>query len=205
MQTFPTGQYGANTGQLPEAKRIVAQLPEPPKSQQLAQEGSAQAPAAPSADGFQQASGRDFSLAYPQGWQTFGDQRSNTVTLAPRQGIVRTQQGGVALGYGAVLSTYHPQQSRDAVNATRELVGQLQEMDPNLRVVGNPRQVNVQGSAGLVTVLQGRSPYGGAERDVVLTVPRSNGLFYMVFVGPESHFQQLEPTFDRIVQSIRFR
>ena len=187
---------------------MVANLPPPPKSQQaeLAQAGSAQAPAAPPTNAsFQQARGRDFALAYPQGWQTFGDQRSNTVTIAPRQGLVRNARGGVELGYGAVLSTYYPRFSRDALNGTYELIDELQEMNPNLRVMGAPRQVNVQGTPGLITTLQGRSPYGGAERNVVLTVPRSNGLFYMVFVGPEQNFQQLEPTFSRIVESLRFQ
>jgi beta-barrel assembly-enhancing protease len=207
MATFPAGTYTANSGQFPQAKQMVANLPPPPKPQQdqLAHEGAARAPSAPSGAGFQQASSRDFSLAYPQGWEIFGDQQSNTVTIAPRQGLVRTRQGGVELGYGTVLSTYQPRFSRDALNGTYELIDELQEMNPSLRVVGAPRQVNVQGSPGLVTVLQGRSPYGGAERDVLLTVPRPNGMFYMVFVGPESDFQQLEPTFGQIVESIRFR
>lgn len=206
MATFPSGPYTANSGQFPRAKQIVASLPPPPKPQQeqLAQEGGAP-PTAPQPSGFQQAAARDFSLAYPQGWETFGDQRSNTVTIAPRQGLVRTRQGGVQLGYGTVLSTYQPRFSRDALNGTYELIDELQEMDPGLRVVGAPRQVSVNGSPGLVTGMQSRSPYGGAERDVLLTVPRPNGMFYMVFVGPESGFQQLEPTFGRIVDSIRFR
>ncbi len=206
MAALPSGQYNAESGQFPRAKQIVARLPEPPKPQQeqLAQEGGAP-PRAPQPTGFQRGAGRDFSLDYPQGWETFGDQRSNTVTIAPRQGLVRTRQGGVTLGYGTVLSTYQPRFSRDALNATYELIDGLQEMDPSLRVVGAPRQVNVNGSPGLVTLMQGRSPYGGAERDVVLTVPRPNGLFYMVFVGPEQGFQQLEPVFSRIVDSIRFR
>ena len=37
------------------------------------------------------------------------------------------------------------------------------------------------------------------------SLPRSNGQFYMVFVGAEQNFQQLEPTFSRTVESIRFR
>lgn len=207
MATFPAGQYTANTGQFPKAKQLVAGLPPPPKPQQdqLAQEGSARAPQPPASSGFQQASGRDFSLAYPQGWETFGDQRSNTVTIAPRQGLVRTNQGGISLGYGAVLSTFQPRFSRDALNATHELIDELQEMDPSMRVTGAPRQVNVQGSPGLITTLQARSPYGGVERDVLLTVPRPNGMFYMMFVGPEQGFNQLEPAFSQIVQSIRFR
>jgi hypothetical protein len=207
MATFPPAQYAANTGQFPRAKQMVANLPPPPKPKQevLAQEGAAKAPSAPQPTGFQQATGRDFALAYPQGWETFGDQRSGTVTIAPRQGLVRTQQGGVQLGYGTVLSTYQPRFSRDVLNGTYELIDEMQEMDPAIRVVGAPRQVNVQGSPGLVTVLQSRSPYGGAEREVLLTVPRPSGMFYMVFVGPENGFQQLEPVYSRIVESIRFR
>jgi hypothetical protein len=204
MQTFPAGQYNANTGQFPEAKQMVARLPDPPKrdQQEIAQAG-AQAPAAPAPTGYQQARGRDFSLAYPQSWRTYGDQRSSTVTIAPPQGLVRNRQGGVELGYGMVLSTFQPS-SGSAAGATQELIGALQDVNPNLRVAGNPREVNVQGARGLVTVLRGQSPYGGAERDVVLTVPRPNGLFYMVFVGPESHFNQLEPAFEQVLSSIRF-
>ncbi len=104
-----------------------------------------------------------------------------------------------------VTSTYQPRFSRDLLNGTYELIDELQEMDPGLRVAQAPRQTRVQGTNALVTELQGRSPYGGAERDVLLTVPHSGGMYYLLLVGPQAQFNQLQPAFERIVSSIRFR
>jgi hypothetical protein len=56
-----------------------------------------------------------------------------------------------------------------------------------------------------VTHLSGASPYGGAETDVVLTVARPEGLFYMVFVAPSRDFNQLQGAFQKMLDSIQFR
>ena len=90
-------------------------------------------------------------------------------------------------------------------SGTQELIGQLQQGNPGLRVAGGGRNVQVQGSAGMIVNLAGPSPYGGAERNVLLTVARPEGIFYMVFVGPEQGFSQLEPAFEEMLRSIRFR
>jgi hypothetical protein len=103
-----------------------------------------------------------------------------------------------------VLSYYQPQ-SRDLAGATNELVGQLQSLDRNLRPAGRQRRVRVAGGNGIVTYLSGSSPYGGAETDVLLTVARPEGLFYMVFVAPRGDFSQLEGAFQKMLDSIRFR
>lgn len=208
MQTFPPGDYGSRSGDFQQMKRLVAQLPpsNPPKQQQVdvAQSGAA-APSGLSGGGFQRVNARTFSLDVPQGWQSFGGQGSNVLTIAPRQGLVQTGSGGVALGYGVVTSTYKPRFSSDMLNGTYELVDELQEMDPAIRVAQAPRQIRVQGSNAMVTELQGRSPYGGAERNVLLTVARPGGMYYLLLVGPQAQFRQLEPAFERIVSSIRFR
>jgi hypothetical protein len=102
-----------------------------------------------------------------------------------------------------VLSYYQPQ-SRNLEGATRELIGQLQSLDRNLRVSGQQRQTRVGGSNGIVTTLSGASPYGGTETDVILTVARPEGLFYMIFVAPSRDFNQLEGAFQKMVDSIQF-
>ena len=78
-------------------------------------------------------------------------------------------------------------------------------MDRSLRVAQAPRQSSVQGSAALVTELQGRSPYGGPERLILLTVARPGGIYYLLLVGPQQQFGQLQPAFERMVASVRFR
>jgi len=67
------------------------------------------------------------------------------------------------------------------------------------------RQVKVAGHDGLIVGLTGRSPYGGAERNLLLTVVRPQGIFYLVFVAPESQNDRLQPTFEQMARSIRFR
>jgi hypothetical protein len=211
IQTFQQpAQYNAGTGEFPRAKQQVAQLPAPKRTEQAAANAvtpaSAGPPAAPRQGGFQQIQGQTFSVAYPNGWETFGGQQSSVLTIAPRQGLVRSAQGNVSLGYGAVLSYYRPRTRRATLQSgTQELIGQLQQGNPGLRVSGGSKNVQVQGSAGMIVNLAGPSPYGGAERNVLLTVARPEGIFYMVFVGPEQGFSQLEPAFEEMLKSIRFR
>jgi len=207
MATLPARQYGYETGDFNRSKTLVAQLP-PPKVTQQQQEVAAVAPnpAAPQAPGgsaFVRMNGGTYSLERPQNWEAFGSQDS--VTIAPRQGLVQTRNGGVVIGYGAVISRYEPRYRQDLLNASWELVQQLQETNPNLKVSQAPQQRQFGGSPGLIVGLTGASPYGGAERNILVTVQRPNGLFYMVFVGPEQGFAQLQPAFERMVQSIQFR
>ncbi len=205
METFPPGDYTYASGRFRRSKQEVAQLPapKPPVKQETVEAAAALAPqAAPS--GFAAFDAGSFSIDKPQGWEAFGGRGSRVVTIAPRQGLVRASSGGVSLGYGAVLSEFEPRFSQDLTNATYELVDELQEMDPALRVASAPRQVRVSGAPALVTGLIGRSPYGGAERNIVLTVARPGRVFYMVFVGPERGFNRLEPAFQRMLSSIRF-
>jgi len=206
METFPAGDYGYSSGKFSQVKQEVARLPEPkpPVQQQTVEAAAGLAPSrAPS--GFSAVSAGDFSVERPNGWEAFGGAGASVVTIAPRNGLLRTAQGGVELGYGVVLSEFRPRYGADLRNATFELIDELQEMEPSLRMSSAPRAVSVSGAQGFVTQLVGRSPYGGSERDVVLTVARPQGVFYMVFVGPERGFNQLEPTFQRMLSSLRFR
>jgi len=206
MAAMPPADYGYSSGKFARMKTEVAQLPEPkpPVQQQTVAAANGLAPTrAPS--GFQTVSAGSFSVEQPQGWQAYGGAGASVVTIAPRNGLVRTQQGGVALGYGVVMSEFRPRFGASLQNSTFELIDELQEMDPSLRMSAAPRAVTVSGAQGLVTQLVARSPYGGTERQVVLTASRPQGVFYMVFVAPERGFEQLQPTFQRMLSSLRFR
>ena len=203
IQMLPQRQYGFSAGNFQQMKAAVTKLPEPkrPQQQAAATPASAGPPAAPTG-GFQNFQTDRFTLAYPQGWETFGDRRSRVLTIAPRQGLVQTGSGQVSLGYGAVLSYFTPN-ARSLGPATNELISQLRQANSSMRATGQ-RQVNVGGNPGLLTDMVSASPYGGTERDVVLTVMRPEGLFYMVFVSPEQSSAQLGDTFNQMLQSIRF-
>jgi hypothetical protein len=203
IQTFPRAEYTAGTGQFQRMKQLVARLPEPDRTVQRAR--MEPPPMAAPSGGFQQLQGGNFALAYPAGWEAFPDNQSGTVAIGPRQGFVQDQMGRVSIGYGALLGYYQPARGGNLRNATGELLQLLQQNNPTMQLAGNPRRVNVSGHPGLITELVSASPYGGRERDVLLTVARPEGLFYMVFIAPEQGWRQIEPAFNHMVQSIRFR
>jgi beta-barrel assembly-enhancing protease len=201
IQALPRRQYTTGSGQFAQVKQQVAQLPTP---RRRVQQTAATAPEAPSGRGFQQLQTDRVTMAYPNGWEAYGDQRSAVVTIAPREGLVQTQSG-VSIGYGAVLSYYQPQSARNLDGATRELIQQLSSVNQGLRPSGSQRRLTVSGRPALLTQLSAQSPYGGRETNMLLTVARPEGLFYMVFVGPENQFDQLGSTFNQMLNSLQFR
>jgi len=183
---------------------MVATIPPPPKK---AAAGEAPpAPNQPPSDEWRQLRGQNFSASYPANWQSLGGDNSSMVTIAPHDGLVRNQNGGTAVGLGAILSYFFPDNnSKNLQNATDDLVHHLKSQNPGMQVTShNPRRVRVDGSDGLVTMLEGSSPYGGAETDALLTVSRPEGLFYLVFITPQRSYPSLEGTFERMTHSLRF-
>jgi Zn-dependent protease with chaperone function len=193
--------FNADTGQFARMKQRVARLPEPklPQREQQAQQRPTQAPAS----GFETLNAGALRMRYPAEWQTYGDQQSGVITIAPRQGLVRSASGATQIGYGMVISQYRPQRARSLNGATQELVRELAEMNRSMRLEARPRQMNVQGNQALMTRLSGASPYGGRERMELLTIARPNGLLYMVFVAPEQDFQRLSTPFQTALNSLQ--
>jgi hypothetical protein len=206
IRTFQRSDYGFETGQFSGARQQIASIPPPrPNNQQRQMPQNAPPPGAPSASGWKELRGQSFSLSYPGNWQVFGDQDSSMMTIAPREGLVQTQGGGAQVGYGAILSYYSPRGRTDLRASTSELVNSLRAANPSMQIASRTqRSVRVGGSSGLITMLGSQSPYGGAETDALLTVARPEGLFYMVFVGPEQNFSQLEGAFQQMINSLRF-
>lgn len=204
IRGLPQAQYGYRTGDFQRAKQMIASLPPAPKPNLR---GAATPPSADSVpSGWQELRSQAFALAYPANWQAYGDSTSSAVTIAPKQGIVRTSSGGAGIGYGAVLSYFFPTSSAAGIeNGTEDLIHHLVSQNPSMQVASaQPRRVQVDGAQGLITMLESASPYGGAETDALLTVARPEGLFYMVFVAPSDQFRQVQGTFNHIIESLRF-
>jgi len=198
IKTLPQRQYTAGTGRFDNMKQELARLPRREPQQARMQPASSAIPR-----GFEPLNGRDFAMVKPAQWQVIQDQRSGTVAIAPQEGILRNSFGAMSLGYGAILSYYRPNSS-NLNNGTRELLNQLQTANPNLQVTG-ARRTTISGRPAVVSQLTGPSPYGGREQNLVLSVMRPQGLFYMVFVSPQQYASQLQPVFDRMAQSLNFQ
>jgi len=149
---------------------------------------------------FQQSS---FSIAYPDNWQTGGDQ--NSVVIAPQQGM-----GQEGIAYGVMIGAAQGN-AGSLDQATQQLVQGMQQDNPGLKAAGELNSIEVAGTQGRSVYLSGNSPVekGGKpapERDWLVVVPnRQGGLMYLVFVAPEHDFNQLRPTYERMLNSLQIR
>jgi hypothetical protein len=186
--------------------------PSVPKAQNTGDAGNPQAPAAitnvsykeikPSSR-FTQFQQSGLNIAYPDNWKAGASQ--NSVTIAPQQGVA---QNGIA--YGAIISAANVDASQ-LDQATDQLVQQLQKDNPGMKVYSSPSSIQVNGQQGRSVYLSGTSPIqqnGQAvpERDWLVTLPDPKGeLMYVVFVAPERDFNQLRPTYQKMLDSLQLK
>jgi beta-barrel assembly-enhancing protease len=143
------------------------------------------------------------SISYPDNWKAGGDQ--NSVTIAPQQAVA---QSGIA--YGAIISAANVDASQ-LDQATDQVVQQLQKDNAGMKVYSSPTSIQVNGQQGRSVYLTGTSPIqqnGQAvpERDWLVTLPGPKGeLVYLVFVAPEHDFNQLRPTFQKMLDSFQMQ
>lgn len=156
---------------------------------------------APSGE-FKTYQGNDFSISYPANWEADGGQ--NSATIAPAAGI-----GQNAVAYGVIVSSAQNVDATSLDNATQGLINNLQQTNPGLRVYESPRKIKAAGEDALSTMLAGNSPIvqsgkSVAERDWLITLQRpEGGMLHVVFIAPEAQFQQLQPTYQKMLDSLQ--
>ena len=148
--------------------------------------------------------GNDFSISYPANWQAAAGQ--NSATFAPTAGV-----GQNAIAYGVIVSSAQNVDSSSINDATQGLIQNLEQTNPGLRVYESPRKIQIAGAEGLSTMLEGNSPIqqdGRAlpERDWLVTLPRpQGGMMHLVFIAPEDRFSQLQPTYQKMLDSLQVK
>jgi len=211
-RAFTPRKYdNGNPADLQKAKAVVASLPSMAtprgRQQHIGQGSPLPAPGPVPQDlrlskNFQTYEALGFRIGYPEEWETFDNTR-RSVTFAPRESVFATQTG-TAFGYGAQVSLFQVAGRADLANDTRRLIQQLQAS--GMTRAGESRTVSVDGQPGLLTPLTSPSPYqNDQESDILLTVARPEGMFYVVFFSPKSRYQKLEPIFEQMTTSIKFR
>jgi hypothetical protein len=149
----------------------------------------------------------DFDISYPDNWRVFGDKNSS-VTIAPPNGVSNS-----AVAYGMMINTYQPEESSPNLDlATHELLASLRQSNPDLRVIGQDENIQVNGIPGKSVDLVGNSPLrdqsgrAGQERDWLVAFQRRDGsLLYVVSIAPDKDFESLRPTFEQMLKSIKLR
>jgi hypothetical protein len=154
-------------------------------------------------DRFTQFQQSGYSISYPDNWKAGASQSS--ITIAPPQAV---DQNGIA--YGTIISSANADASQLA-QATEQLVQQLQKDNAGMKVYSSPTTIQVNGQQGRSTYLTGTSPiqHNGQpvpERDWLVTLPGPKGeLVYLVFVAPEQEFNQLQPIYQKMLESFQVR
>jgi hypothetical protein len=190
------------------AKKWLLSLPAPPAAKPVfsASAGTPVPPPAPSSRLIKFA-GNGYSIAYPDNWQV--QENEDAVALIPPGGVIDIAQSGAAQAYGASLSRFEPQRSRQGnwglIDATEELLDAMRQSNPNLRVI-KQSGMKLAGRAALSTLLENDSPLPGQkERDLLFTMQQRNAVFSLIFFAPESSFDAYKPTFDAMEQSLELR
>jgi Zn-dependent protease with chaperone function len=147
-------------------------------------------------------------MVRPENWDVIAaQQQGQSLTIAPRAGIVSN-----GIGYGVVINGVSSKGEKATIDQmTVEIVRSLQSGGGDLQTVGKATPIKVAGVRGRSVTMQSTSPFPDAkgqsqkERDRVVTIPRPDGsVIFLVFVAPESEFERLSPTFERMLKSVQF-
>jgi len=147
------------------------------------------------------------SLDYPDNWKVYGNK--DNATLAPEGGIVDSGNGHAEVAYGvmvglAKLEGKPPAGDGALHEATQKLVETLRQENPNMHVTREPKNVTLNGERALSMFLKNDSPEGGQETDWLITVLRPEGLVYFTSVAPLAQFENLQKTYQQVLDSVRF-
>ena len=199
-RTLPHRVYISDNREFDSIKIAIAKLPPPPdlrpKDIGVTNAGVA---------GDSKLSTPQFSIEYPSTWHVHGDSDSPLLTLAPDKGIVTGNNGDPAIGYGSILGYFFADPDRSSLDdATNDLIQHLHTEDPGMHRAGNQKRVMVDKEPALMTQLTSNSPFGGAETDMLVTVARPEGLFYLIFITPEQNWNETQSVYEHVVHSVRF-
>jgi hypothetical protein len=153
-----------------------------------------------------QAEGKNFRVSYPGNWKAYPDATSPALMIAPPDGVGRMPNGSIQMVYGVMLGYFQPGAGATSVGtATLSLIAQMHEQDSSIQLTSaQQKDIRVDGSEGLLSTLQSILPAGEPQANILVTIKRSQGLFYAICVAPQRNFQQLSGSFQQVLNSIHF-
>lgn len=147
-----------------------------------------------------------FRMERPENWEVIGDQKASA-TVAPRAGV-----SAAAVAYGVVIRAGHaPKAGMNPGDLTASIVQSLRRGDRHMKQIGDIESIPVGAAAGGSVELETVSPMSTKEgraqreRDWLVAFPRGHSdAIFLVFVSPLASYDDLRPTFERMLQSIQF-
>lgn len=219
--------YNTDSREFDQIKRYVQGL-SAPRTNQLQSQQQQSAPGRPDwpSDRFVSVENSLLRINHPDNWKAYG--QSDAITIAPSGGLVDDGNGNQALAYGVIVNIFEPPRVNSygrqlqgpgygqgagqsgatlLEGNTDQLIQEFRLSNRNMRVVRSREAINVGGERGLSTYLSNDSPIqgGGHETNWLITLPRPEGLLFLVFTAPERDFQAYENTFQQMLYSVRLK
>jgi hypothetical protein len=198
--------YGAEMGQFPAIKRLVASIPSPKMRPAAALQPIQAPPRERLPQGFTDLHTKDFAVAFPAGWQAGQSEAGGSLFIVPEGGAVKTQEGGIELIAGAMIDYYAPSGGSVQLEAaTKALLESLHKGDSSMKIE-KTEAVSIGGKAGMVTRLTTRTSYPQDPEQVVqlYSVVRAAGLWTLALAFPKSRSAEGEPIVRQILQTVAF-
>lgn len=211
IQSYRTGNYTTNTPAFSGMKSIAASIKPVEKKAEAAAPATSAAPqgtvasSAPAAAG--RVSGPGFSLQPPASWQVFRDEQDGSATIVPANGANRTARGDTEILRGILTGYYDAKGSTSLTAATQNFIGELRKSNSGLRAVpGHQKSFQLDGQPSESNFLEGPSTTvrGARENVWLVTTQRPQGLFYLAMVSPVQEYEGLYPSFQAVLDSVRF-
>jgi beta-barrel assembly-enhancing protease len=199
-RALPARHYQEDDREFEHVKVVLASLPPPPdfRSKDIAVTTG-------NDEGYNRLNTPQFSIEYPSSWHVHGDPQSPLLAVAPEDGIAVDSAGNPALGYGVLVGYFFPNEGRSSLDeATNDLIEHLHTEDPGMHRSESQKPTTAGNEPAIITELAGNSPLGDGEKDMLVTVERPQGLYYMIFVSPEQKWPQTHMTFERMLNSLHF-
>jgi Zn-dependent protease with chaperone function len=144
--------------------------------------------------------GKVFQASVPSNWTAV--QSSSAVKFVPENGF-GPFKGETIFSHGVEFGMVKAN-TRDLAQATKAWLQAVAQSNPELRLAGEQRSINISQRSALATPLVNASPLGGRELIGVYTTFLVDGtLFYYITVVPEADIAGFKEAFQRIGESIR--
>jgi beta-barrel assembly-enhancing protease len=144
--------------------------------------------------------GQVFQAAVPDNWTSLPSKTS--IKVVPQNGYGEVN-GQTVFTHGIEFGIAEAR-SRDLREATNAWLNAVAQNNPELRLAGQQRPLQISQRSALGTPLVNPSPLGGQERIGVYTMFLPDGtLFYYLTIVPENEADAFVDTFRRVAESIR--
>jgi Zn-dependent protease with chaperone function len=188
--------------------------------------------AQPAADlvSFEQKDGY-FSIRYPQNWRVSASANDFGATLAPADGIFTWEDGRREVVYGMIINHYVPfrgsvrspgglargftqrfetrvpEAPRHLEAATLDIVDHIRQSNPHLEVERRDAEVRtIAGAPAVFLWLSGHNPHTDETERVTIVARETEGddhVLYALLIAPDHSYHRFEPTFDRMLSTLR--